>query len=134
MPLNDKNRSMLMAWAADHPAPVRLELFITGNAHEDGPLSTFCRLLTDTVANVKVKTTTDRERPIPEIRVTDTMGFSAVPLDKLLPPFLDALAIAGGDGPEAADALASAAAAVDVPAKLKLYVATQCPHCPPGAR
>ncbi len=132
--ITDKEKQRIQAWNRRQEELITLNLVSSGRA-DGSPMSDFCDALSDFCSNIKLVKKIDDTIRISELRITDRIVYSAVPLQKELDPFLDALSIAGKkNGDElflkAAGDLAGNLAGITVPVRCKLYMALQCPHCP----
>ncbi len=127
--LNDKERAAIAVWAQEKEGPMELKRVIVGRA-EDAVLKDFCKFLMDAAPGIRVKDLKDEKKSLPEIQVMDNVSFSALPLEKLLPPFLESLDLARGGAPVVETPVLEMLSTIDIPVTLKLYVAGQCPHCP----
>lgn len=75
------------------------------------------------------------ETPLPGFLLTENITYSALPLEKELEPFLEALlkinsADPGLSAPAISRSIGQPLDQIDIPVRLKLYIALQCPHCP----
>lgn len=68
--------------------------------------------------------------PRPGFELADNILFSAFPLQKGLPPFLNALSQTAGSRPMLPDPVKNRIDRLDIPIRLKLYITPACPHCP----
>ena len=71
---------------------------------------------------------------LPGFRLKDNITYSALPLDKELGPFLEALASLSGQGAPLSGEIAKTLDGMDIPVRLTLYMALQCPFCPTVVR
>ena len=127
--MNDKERAAIAVWAQGKEGSTELTQVIV-EKDEDRVLEDFCKFLMDTASCITVKALKDEKKSLPEIRVTDNVSFSALPLEKLLSPFLESLDLARGGTPAVDARVRETLSTIDMPVTLKLYVARQCPHCP----
>lgn len=127
--MNEKDRFTINQWVEGRTESIE-PVLVPAGGDQDALLEDFCRLLAETAPFIKYKILPDEEGALPEIRVTDNITFSALPLENLLPPFLTALESPAGASPVVSAAVAALLEMVDIPVTLKLYVASRCPHCP----
>jgi len=67
---------------------------------------------------------------LPGFSFKDNIVWSAFPFDKELEPFLEALSILSGHESTLSDAIRKTLDDIDIPVRLTLYIALQCPFCP----
>ena len=67
---------------------------------------------------------------LPGFTISDNFMFCALPMQKELSPFLDAVTQFHIKKPHLPEAQTGLLEKVTVPVSLKLYIALQCPHCP----
>ena len=127
--MNDKDRAIIDGWAQQKQGSIVLGQVIT-ETPGDAAIKQFCDVLMETVPFIKANAITIENRDLPSIQVMDNVFFSALPREKLLPVFLESLDLAMGEAPLVEKDVSDILAAIDIPVDLKLYVATQCPHCP----
>jgi glutaredoxin len=99
-------------------------------------LARFCDRLRELAPSLKIKNDSDILFPAPVLAVGrhGNIGYQVEPSGKLLACFLDALADAASQNADPDPQTGDLLKAVDLPVLLKLYVATQCPHCPQSIR
>lgn len=73
---------------------------------------------------------TESDDPIPGFRLSDGLIFNALPLERELIPFLNALSLLSDPAPALAGKTMESLSGLDMPVRLKLYIAVACPHCP----
>jgi len=127
--LNDKDRAIIDGWAQQKQGSIVLGQVIT-ETPGDAAIKQFCDVLMETVPFINANAITIENKELPSIQVMDNVFFSALPREKLLPVFLESLDLAMGGTPVVEKDVSDILAAIDIPVGLKLYVATQCPHCP----
>lgn len=71
-----------------------------------------------------------KDSGLPGFGFKNNILYSAFPFDKELKPFLEALSILSGHPPLLSDAIQKALDDIDIPVRLTLYIALQCPFCP----
>jgi hypothetical protein len=127
--LNDKDRAGIDMWAKNKKGNIALGRVVLGTA-EDTVLEGFCKTLMDEAPFITLKSLENKGKALPEIQVMDNVSFSALPLEKMLAPFLESLDLASGVTPVIEAGVEDILLNIDMPVELKLYVAGQCPHCP----
>ena len=70
------------------------------------------------------------EKDLPGFLLKENITYSALPLEKELKPFLEALSQINSNHPLFSDQIKQHLDKIDIPARLKLYIALECPHCP----
>lgn len=95
-------------------------------------LSRFCEELARLAPQVNLKRDSDIafEGPAMVVGRHNNIAYCAVPTNKMLPLFLDAMNPAGEMPNKRTDDFEKQIEQIDLPAAFKLYVADQCPHCP----
>ncbi|SMC55979.1 Thioredoxin domain-containing protein [Desulfocicer vacuolatum DSM 3385] len=127
--MNDKDRAGIEMWVKQRKDNIELGTVLLGTP-EDAVLEKFCGSLMETAPFITVKSLENKGKLLPEIQVMENVSFSALPLEKLLPPFLESLDLAGGSPAVMEQGVKALLSNIDMPVDLKLYVASQCPHCP----
>ncbi|MFH1155717.1 MAG: thioredoxin family protein [Pseudomonadota bacterium] len=125
---SDRDLQQIDGWAEAATGPMTLTCVLTGHGC-DRDLETFCRNLSMAVPAVTWKTE-KAESGLPHIRISETMKVSAVPMDRELAPFLEALSLVREGASTLSPDLGSVISSLDIPVRLKVYIAPQCPHCP----
>ncbi|MCP4118325.1 MAG: hypothetical protein GY737_23580 [Desulfobacteraceae bacterium] len=123
----------LHAWNGNLEKETEITLITTGSG-QDTPFTDFCDRLASALPNIKVTRENDPEKTLPEIRLTGNLVYSALPLEQELEPFLEALSRVVGPVPGLPEGIKEKLAGIDIPIRLKLYVAVHCPHCPAMVR
>ncbi len=115
-------------WDKAINSPIHIKLIKT-NHKEDTQFINFANNFTTIASHCKIEIE-QTNAELPGFALNENITFSALPLEKELDPFLDALsAISTGDlnFPES---LKQKLAKIDIPVNLTLFIALQCPHCP----
>ncbi len=108
-------------------------LFLSETRHPGQPaFDAFASELTRTAPCVRV-TPSDRPCQIPAFFIADNIRFSALPLEKELAPFLEALGFQAHPSP-LPENIQAQLAQLSTPCRLTLFIAVQCPHCPDMVR
>lgn len=74
------------------------------------------------------------ENDLPGFQLTPNIYYSALPFQKELDPFLEALSLMGSKKIPISPDVQSRLEKIDIPISLKLYIALACPHCPKMVR
>ena len=110
----------------------RIQRISTGHA-EDHSFA----LMADALSTLIPDLTIEEEKTdagLPGFRLKDNITYSALPLDKELEPFLEALAGLSGHPQPLSGAVTKTLDRIDIPVQLTLYIALQCPFCPAVVR
>jgi hypothetical protein len=112
------------------PPPVII--LVSGHDRSEDQMLHFCARMKQLVPNLKIKRDGDLAFPAPALVVGRhrNIGYQAAPTGKFLTCFMEALECAANVAPEADAQIDERLRKIDLPVILKLYVATQCPHCP----
>ncbi len=109
------------------------DLYMADTSHPEQPaFDVFASDLTRTAPCIRI-TSSDRQRQVPTLFISDNIGMSALPLDKELTPFLEALACLADPVP-LPEAIQTRLEQISRPCHLTLFIAAQCPHCPDMVR
>ena len=127
--MNEKDRVGIDKWAKQKKSNIELRQLGVGSS-QDAVLEDFCKYLMENAPFITLKSVVDTEKILPEIQVMDNVSFSALPLEKMLSPFLETLDLAVGSPPVIESGIEEMLLNIDMPVELKLYVAGGCPHCP----
>ncbi|MFK5953974.1 MAG: thioredoxin family protein [Desulfobacterium sp.] len=127
--MNDKDRVGIDMWAKQKKNNIELKQVGLGTP-QDAVLEDFCKYLVEKAPSITLKSVADTGKTLPEIQVMDNISFSALPLEKMLSPFLEILDLAAGTPPVIESGIEEMLSNIDMPVELKLYVAGLCPHCP----
>jgi hypothetical protein len=104
-------------------------IFLSCTDHRQQPeFDAFASELTRKAPCVHI-TALDRQCRIPSFFLADNIGFSALPLERELPPFLDALTFMTEPPPLPKD-IRKRLEQIVRPCHLTLFIALSCPHCP----
>ncbi len=128
--MNDQDKRHIENWMTNEPASITLRL-ARGEHQGADLLAGFCDDFKALVPAVRILNASDDPFKSPAIIIGshENIAYQAVPTDKELAPFLEALAAADGDKTKT-----SSPPQIGLPADLSLFVARQCPHCPAVVR
>lgn len=95
-------------------------------------LSRFCDELKNLAPHITVKKNSDIpfEGPVVVVGHHNNIAYYAIPTNKILKLFLEALDTTGATQQDKNADIEEQLEHIDLPAALKLYVMDQCPHCP----
>jgi glutaredoxin len=109
------------------------DLFMADTSHPEQPaFDAFASELIRSAPCVRI-TASERQRQIPTLFISDNIGFSALPLDRELPPFLEAMACLADPVP-LPETIQTRLKQISRPCHLTLFIAAACPHCPDMVR
>jgi len=122
--MDNMTKERIKAWTPlGHPA-----LGIADTEHPgQAQFETFARQWQEISASISW-TAGDRPAGLPGFFLKPNILYSALPLERELPPFLKGLDAL--DTPGLADGIQTVLDTIDTPCRLTLYIALQCPHCP----
>ncbi len=123
-----KSRTLIQNFNTAGNIKARIQRITTDHAEDHQFISIvdeFSTLLPDLAIESKKSDT-----GLPGFRFKDNITYSALPLDKELEPFLEALSILSGQIPPLSDDIIKALDDMDIPVRLTLYIALHCPFCP----
>jgi hypothetical protein len=119
-------------WAASRTRQPHT-LYLSDTRHKEQPaFDAFASELTRTAPCVRIFPS-DRPGRMPGFFVADNICFSALPLEKELAPFLEALSFQA-DPPVLPENVQAKLTQLSHPCHLTLFIAVQCPHCPDMVR
>jgi len=133
MPIFDSAaETMIHNWNKTIEGTIPITLVTTGHT-EDDQFYNFSDHITRILSKLDITHEKGKDNPtnlhLPGFHLTETITYSALPLKKELEPFLGALSQI--DTPtDLSDSIQQALDQIEVPVRLKLYIALDCPHCP----
>lgn len=125
-----QDQQTIRQWASGHTSAATLQLARGENGSGEN-LKQFCDEFIALAPHVQLRQNPDAPFCAPAILLGrhGNIAYQALPLDRELPPFLEALNRAAL-ADEMSEAQSSALAQIELPAELSLYIAPHCPHCP----
>jgi thiol-disulfide isomerase/thioredoxin len=124
--MTPEEEKRIVLWSKAHPENIRIRLITTKDSRSR-LLADFCDRLTTAAPNVALLTEQGDGKELPSLEIHPRLRYHAVPLDRELEPFLQALAgISSGLSGPMQDDLTK----LDLPAFLQVFIAPTCPHCP----
>lgn len=127
--MTPQEKDKLLAWRQSTAIPSPFQL---GMASADGDtgvaLSTFADDLKALFPDLRLKKEDPTSIPAPYLAIGTQIFYRAVPLERELPPFLEALSL--DHAPSFAEEERTLIHRLQVPLFLKVYIAPQCPYCP----
>ncbi len=115
-------------WDKNIKNPIHIKLIKTGH-EEDTQFINFANNFTNITSHCKIEIEQTNDE-LPGLILSENITFSALPLEKELDPFLDALSAISTDNLNLSENLKRQIARIDTPVNLTLFIALQCPHCP----
>ncbi len=139
MPVFDKlSQALIQNWDQTLEKTIKIELILADHA-QDNQFINFTKQLINTTSNLTIESKKD-EKNIPGFFLKDNITYSALPLGKELEPFLEALSQINGEHKLLSKSILQTkhkinidmidTDKIDIPVKLKLYIALECPYCP----
>ncbi|MCD4720907.1 MAG: thioredoxin family protein [Desulfobacula sp.] len=129
MPIfNPQAAALIQNWDQSIENQVKIKRLTTDHAEEKQFIN-----FTDQVSSVALKLIIESEKgekKLPGFLLKENVTYSALPLEKELEPFLEALSQINGSQAMLSEPIRQALDKIDIPVQLKLYIALQCPHCP----
>ena len=119
-PLEPADIAALERWAQAHPEPVTL-ILAQSDHNEQATFANLATALSEHIPQLTIET--GKGAPLPGFQIRPHFLYSALPLGKELAPFLKILEAL--NAPPAEDTTG-----LDLPCRLDLFIALQCPHCP----
>jgi thiol-disulfide isomerase/thioredoxin len=130
--MKTEDKEKICAWAQKQTHTQKIFLSRTGHPEQAG-FDAFTRELARLAPCLKIQPS-EQKTHLPAICIADNIHFSALPLEKELAPFLEALTCLAGPLPPLADHIQGKLHLLDHPCRLMLFIALQCPHCPDMVR
>ena len=131
-PFDPQTTTLIRNWNQTLDTPVKIKRISTDHA-EEGQFINFAEQASGIAAKLFIDTQKG-EDTLPCFLLRENVTYSALPLERELAPFLDALSQLNTRNRILSDQLKQALDTLDIPVRLKLYIALQCPHCPTVVR
>ncbi|MBU2629837.1 MAG: hypothetical protein KKE61_14565, partial [Proteobacteria bacterium] len=129
MPLfNPSSEALIRNWNQTIEKQIHIKLITTGHT-EDNEFKAIADHLLHTASNMVIKPE-KAEKGLPGFLLKENITYSAFPLEKELEPFLEALSQLNSNGSILSESIRQSLDTIDIPVRLTLYIALQCPHCP----
>ncbi len=90
----------------------------------------FCDLLSHLAPRLRIVREEGEPNETPSIQLPAGLRYHAIPLDKELVPFLEALSVTHGESSRISASVRLELSKLDLPAALKLFISQQCTFCP----
>ena len=132
--INEPDRQTITRWDKNRNGQQSLRL--RKREHKAAEeLDAFCREFSSLAPSVHI-TPFEEEKPfsghrgLPGLVLKDNLIYSAIPLERELPPFLEGLDTICSRTPVPPPDIREVLEQIPAPCDLVLYIARQCPHCP----
>ncbi len=127
-----ESQTKIKTFTQTRPIKTRIQRISAGHA-EDHQFALMAHALSTLIPDLIIEEE-KTDAGLPGFRLKDNITYSALPLDKELGPFLEALDGLSGHSEPLAGAVTKALDDIDIPVRLTLYIALQCPFCPTVVR
>ena len=129
MPVFDTaSQHKILTWDKSLEKKIAIKL-ITTDHPENIQFTTIADQLQTHAPNLTI-TKEPEEKGLPGFVIAKNIRFHAFPLEKELHPFLGALSLLDNQNKNLSDQLLTELKKINIPVRLRLYIALQCPHCP----
>ena len=122
------SRQTILAWKKKQTRHHPLEILSTDHGEQER-FESFFRSLSALAPSIRMKPS-ERQTSLPGFLLKENIIYSALALDKELPPFLKGLSCIQTRTPRPATPIQALLDQIRIPCDLTLYIAMQCPHCP----
>ncbi len=127
---SNQEKELVEAWDSNQKEKINIT-YVPADSKEDEIIEHFLSIITKAAPNLIVQKKQKSENLLPQIIVSDNIKYSAVPLLSELKLFLKALSLDKHDTRvEFSQKVKTNLEKINIPVKLKLYVAQACHHCP----
>ena len=130
--LDQKSQTKIKTFTHTRPIKTRIQRISTRHA-EDHPFALISCELSTLIPGLAIEEE-KADTGLPGFRLKDNITYSALPLDKELEPFLEILAGLASYPQPLSGEIAKTLDGIDIPVRLTLYIALQCPFCPAVVR
>jgi len=134
MPIFDpQSKALIQNWNQTIEKQIKIKLITTDHS-ENNQFVNFSNQIVNITSSILIESKKD-EKNLPGFLLQDNITYSALPLEKELEPFLEALSQINAKNPllsepALSESIGQTLDKIDIPVQLKLYIALQCPHCP----
>jgi len=122
-----ESQTKIKTFTQTRPIKTRIQRISAGHA-EDHQFALMAHALSTLIPDLIIEEE-KTDAGLPGFRLKDNITYSALPLDKELGPFLEALDGLSGQGSPLSGEIKTLDG-IDIPVQLTLYIALQCPFCP----
>jgi hypothetical protein len=131
--ITSQDQSMIEAWGRRFPEPFTIT-FYDLKTPTSAAIGSFVTALKEYLPQLKVKSERESDQPLPGVAVGENLLFHMVPEGTKLRPFLDALGQLSLPATVDDGTISERLAALEMPVRLRVFIAPQCPHCPHTVR
>lgn len=129
MPIfNRSSKALIQNWDQNIEKKINIKLIFTDHS-EDNQFINFTNEFLNETSNMVIETKKE-EQELPGLLLKENITYSALPLEKELEPFLEALSQINSSGAGLSKPILASLDKIDISVRLKLYIALLCPHCP----
>ncbi len=121
-------QALIRNWDKTATEQIRIQLITTDDT-QDELFINFSEKFADIAPHLTIETRPGK-RDLPAFLVRENIAYSALPLERELEPFLDALSLTNSSATPLSGPIQKALETIDIPVRLTLYIALHCPHCP----
>jgi hypothetical protein len=129
MVLSTKESKILESWNAQLKGQVAIRLVLSEDRRSE-QFESFCDELLAGAPIIGITRIRSRKVEPPALLLGDSLWFYAIPYGKELEPFLDALAITAGAGPDLPETHANCLKGIERELNFKIFISPQCHFCP----
>ncbi|MBT3178894.1 MAG: hypothetical protein HOG03_08205 [Desulfobacula sp.] len=123
-----KSKALIQNWDQTIEKQIKIKLVTTDHA-EDNQFINFTGKLVNDTSRLVIEAQKGKN-DLPGFLLKENILYSALPLEKELEPFLEALSLIDSRSNLLSKPIRQTLDKIDIPIRLKLYIALSCPHCP----
>jgi len=133
MPIfNPASKALIRKWDQTLEEKIKINQIIVDHS-ENNSFTNFTDKLLNETSNLIIESQKEGQG-LPCLLLDENIKYFALPLEKELEPFLEALSQKNKDKPGLCESNRKDLDKIDIPVQLKLYIALSCPHCPDVVR
>jgi hypothetical protein len=129
MVLSTKESKILESWNAQLKGQAAIRLLLSEDRRSE-QFESYCDELLAGAPKVGIIRLRSRKVEPPALLLGDSLTFHAIPYGKELEPFLEALAITAGAGPDLPETYAGLLKGIERELNFKIFISPQCHFCP----
>ncbi len=122
------SQSLIQNWDQTIEKQVNIKL-VHADHTEDNSFLNFTKQILEITSNLGIESLKE-ENALPGFLLKENITYSALPLGQELAPFLETLSQINGTEKMLSVSLLQTLKTINIPVKLKLFIALSCPHCP----
>jgi thiol-disulfide isomerase/thioredoxin len=127
--MGEREKDQIREWGQDREGE-RILRFAGAENPLDERFKEYAHLMAELAPCIKAKKDGDAMVPLPTLFVGSRVAYQALPLERELEPFLSVLEDADAFADRIAPDLRQRLDQLSLPALVKVYVTSHCPHCP----